>query len=311
MRVVHRLSASGPLTGVGHYTAELCRRAGRLLGCLRYREVLVLQGAPAMGFVLAMGRPTFHKGAVGAVFAAANFCLVAHIWSLNDWADRHADCLDATKAARSFTRKGVDPAVLLGFSLALLATSLVLFALLRDTTLRMAIGLALLGFLYSCPGLHAKRMAVLSSIPHLLGGFLHFLLGHSLFAAVDANTLRTAMVFALTFTAGHAVQEVQDHDADGRAGLRTNAIVFGKSTMFCVALAVFLFVYGYLAYLAATDIVPHQLGPLALTLGALHLYWARQVVQAGLCCASIQQYRNRYRTSFGLIGLTVISTLFR
>jgi 4-hydroxybenzoate polyprenyltransferase len=289
---------------------EAVQRVGRLLGCLRYRELLVLQGAPAMGMVLAIGKLTAPKSVLGAVFAAANLCLVAHVWSLNDWADRHADALDGAKAAHHFTRKGVDPTTMLGFSLALLMASLALFTLLPATTAWIAAGLVMLGFLYSCPGLHAKGVAGLSSVAHLAGGFLHFLLGYSLFAAVDGNALRTAIVFALIFTAGHAVQEVQDHDADRRAGVRTMAVIFGKRTVFWTALAIFLFAYGYLAYLAATGVVPRRLGPPSLGLAALHVYWARQALHAYLSCASIRVYRDRYRALFGLIGLIVISTLF-
>ncbi len=285
-------------------------RIWRLLSCIRYREVLVLQGAPVMGAVLAMGRPTLDKCALGAVFAVANFCLVAHMWSLNDWADRHADAADDHRSADVFTRKGVAPATMLGLSLALLIVGLALFAWLSATTFWIAIGLALLSFLYSFPGLHAKSVALLSSLPHLAGGFLHFLLGYSLFAAVDPNALQIAFVFALIFTAGHGVQEVQDHDADRRAGVRTNAVVFGKPVVFGVTLAAFLFVYGDLYHLAAAGIVPSRLGLPSLALAALHLYSARQALRAGLSFESVRRYRGRYRALFALLGLQIISTLF-
>ena len=285
-------------------------RVRRLLSCIRYREVLVLQGAPAMGGVLAMGEPTLHKVALGAVFGVANFCLVAHMWTLNDWADRHADADDINKSLHVFTRKGVDPATMLGLSLALLSAGLALFAWLTATTFWIAIGLTLLGFLYSFPGLHAKSVALLSSVPHLAGGFLHFLLGYSLFAVVGANALRIAILFALVFTAGHGVQEVQDCDADRRAGVRTNAVVFGKSIVFGVTLAAFLFVYGYLSYLSALGILPPRLGPPSLVLAAVHLYCACQAQLAGLSFESVRRYRGRYRAFFALLGLTVVATMF-
>ncbi len=286
------------------------KRIWRLLSCIRYGEVLVLQGTPVMGGVLAMGKPTIHKGALGAVFAVANFCLVAHMWSLNDWADRHADAADPSKSLQVFTRKGVDPATMLGLSLGLLSASLVLFAWLTATAFWIAVCLILLSCLYSFPGLQAKGVALLSSVPHLLGGFLHFLLGYSLFAAVGPNALRIAVVFALIFTAGHGVQEVQDHDADLCAGVRTNAVVFGKSAVFGVTLAAFLFVYGYLSHLAEAGLVPPRLGPPSLALAVLHLSWARQALRAGLSRESIRQYRGRYRALFALLGLILASSLF-
>lgn len=282
----------------------------RLLSCIRYREVLVLQGAPVMGAAMAMGEPSLDKCALGLVFVAANACLVAHMWSLNDWADRHADATDEIKSHHHFSRKGIAPATMFQMSLGLLIASLALFACLNAATFWIAVSLVLLSFCYSLPGLHAKSVALLSSLPHLVGGFLHFLLGYSLFATVDPNALRIAIVFALVFTAGHGVQEVQDHDADRRAGIRTNAVVFGKSAVFVVALAAFLFVYGYLSHLSAVGIVPQRLGLPLLSLAGLHLYCARQPLQAGLSFDSVRRYRGRYRALFAMLGLFLISTLF-
>jgi len=289
---------------------EVASRIRRLFSCIRFGEVLVLQGAPVMGCVLAMGKPTMAKCALGAVFVMANVCLVAHMWSLNDWADQLTDAADDRKSRHVFTRKGIGPKALLGLSLGLLGAGLMLFAWLTAATFWIAVGLTLLSFIYSFPGVHAKSVALLSSLPHLAGGFLHFLLGYSLFGSVDPDALRIALVFALILTAGHGVQEVQDHDADRRSGLRTNAVVFGKFSVFGTALLAFLFVYGYLWHLAAAGIVPFRLGPVSLALAGLQLYWAIQALNTRLSFAGVREYRHRYRGLFALLGLTVISTLF-
>lgn len=281
----------------------------RLLSCIRYREVLVLQGTPVMGSVLALGEPTLAKVGLVAVFVLANCCLVAHMWSLNDWADRHTDAADDNKRRAVFTRKGVTPRALLALSLALLCASLALFAWLASATFWIAVGLALLSVVYSLPGLRAKSVAGLSSFAHLAGGFLHFLLGYALFGLIDPNALWIAVVFAVIFTAGHGVQEVQDHDADRRAGLRTNAVVFGKGTVFVASLAAFLFVYAYLCYLAAVGLVPARLGLPALVLAVVHVYWAGRSWQAGLTFKSVRRYRGRYRLLFANLGLGVFSVL--
>jgi 4-hydroxybenzoate polyprenyltransferase len=149
-----------------------------------------------------------------------------------------------------------------------------------------------------------------SSALHLVGGFLHFLLGYSLFSPLDLHALPTAFFFALIFTAGHSVQEVQDQEADRLTGIRTNAVVFGKSPVFCAALVVFLFAYGDLFYLASAGVVPVVLGPAAVALCWLHLRWGCKTLQAGLSYESVQRFRRRYRVLFALIGLAVISTLF-
>jgi 4-hydroxybenzoate polyprenyltransferase len=263
-----------------------------------------------MGLVLAAGKPTIPQIATGALFVLANFFLVAHIWTLNDWADIDVDALDRNKARTVFTGKGIAPWMMLWFSIALLLASLGLFACLAFRTFWIAVGIAFLGFVYSFPGIHAKGIVLLSSGSHFVGGFLHFLLGCSLLAPIDQRALLSAFFFALIFTAGHCVQEVQDEEADRLTGIRTNAVVFGKVPVFFAALVVFLFAYGDLWYLASAGLVPARLGLAALALGWLHLHWACKTLRAGLSFDSVRQFRRRYRALFAMMGLAVISTLF-
>src|ERR1700722_6163729 len=62
-----------------------------LLLRIRYREVLILQGPPLMGAAVALRHWTGASlSSIGILFIAG-FLLVAHIWSLNDWADLPAE----------------------------------------------------------------------------------------------------------------------------------------------------------------------------------------------------------------------------
>jgi 4-hydroxybenzoate polyprenyltransferase len=281
-----------------------------LLSCIRFKEVLVLQGAPLMGLIFSIGHPTLHKIAVAALFGLANFFLVAHVWTLNDWADIHSDTMDRNKSLDVFTSKGIDPSSMFWFSIALLIASLSLFLFFSSGTLLIAFCIAILGFLYSFPGIYAKGTALLSSVTHVVGGLLYFILGYSLFAPIDTNSILTASFFALIFTAGHGIQEVQDHDADRLAGIRTNAVVFGKWSVFGTAVAGFVFSYVYLFLLALAHIVPARLAPAVLVLCPLHLHWAIQVLRAGLSFDSVRRFRRGYNVLFAVIGLAAISTLF-
>jgi 4-hydroxybenzoate polyprenyltransferase len=298
------------LLEAGYPGITTLRNAWHLLSCIRYREVLVLQGPPVMGLLFSIGRPTIHRIAAGALCSLASFLLVAHVWTLNDWADIDSDTLDRNKRLHLFTDKGITSPFILWFSITLLCTSLALFALLPSRTLLIAVGIGVLGFLYSVPGCRAKDIVFLSSLAHLTGGLLHFLLGYSLFSTIDQKALLIAFFFGLIFTAGHMVQEVQDHNADQLAGIRTHAVVFGKLPVFCVALATFIFGYVYLAYLASAGIVSARLGPLSLVLCVVQVQWARQTLQGGLFFASVQQFRRRYQALFALIGVVMISGLF-
>jgi 4-hydroxybenzoate polyprenyltransferase len=279
------------------------------LRCIRYRDVLLLQGAPFFGVAFALRSLAGIAQGDLVVFAVASVLLVAHIFSLNDWAGAAADRNDCRKEAQTFLTRGVTPGAVLALSLVLLATSLSLFALLRVQTLLFAVAIALLGALYSHPAFNAKGSPVLSSMPHLVGGTLHFLLGYSLFAAIDGRSLEVALYFALTFTAGHLNQEVRDHDGDLRNGIRTNAVRFGKARAFWAGFAVFTIAYAHLGLLALRGLVPPVLGTL-ISLYPLHFYWTVTTYQAGLTFDTVGRFQTRYRALYGAIGLAMLAALF-
>lgn len=297
------------LAGPRRTLGRLAGRAGRLLSCVRFGEVLILQGTPALAVALAMGDPTWDKGIAGVTCLAANVLLVAHVWTINDWADRRTDEADPRKSRHVFTRKGVAPGTLLLLSLALLVGSLTVFAALSAAALGIAVGVGGLSLLYSSPGLRGKHTPLVSSLLHLAGGFVQFLLGYAPLAAIDARAVQIAGAFGLAFAAGHGVQELQDFDGDRRSGVRTNAVAFGRVPVFVATLAAFLAAYAYLAALAVAGLVPLRLGVPCVAIAALHLDWARSAYRAGLSFDCVRQYRRNYRAAWVLLGLSGASTI--
>src|ERR1700722_15640201 len=61
-------------------TAGLVRR---YLSCLRYREILLLQGSPLLGAAFAIGVPSVGKLAALGVLMIASCLLVAYVFALN------------------------------------------------------------------------------------------------------------------------------------------------------------------------------------------------------------------------------------
>jgi 4-hydroxybenzoate polyprenyltransferase len=279
------------------------------LSCIRYPEVLVLQGSPFLGVAFALGKPSAEKALAAAMFAAASFLLVAHIWSFNDWAGLTADLNDPNKSDHVFSTKGVSSRGLLHVSLGLLASSLALFAFTPHRTLLIAVSIAVLGILYSHPTLNAKSVPVLSSLPHLLGGLLHFLLGYSLFDALDRRGVLIGFFFALTFTAGHLNQEVRDYEGDRVNGLRTNAVFFGKGRTFLAGLVLFTLAYADLAWLAYRGLIPAALGVLPLVLYPIHLVLSVRALRRGLSFDSVGRLQRGYRMLYALIGLGMVAAL--
>jgi len=280
----------------------------RYLSCIRYREILVLQGSPLLGAAFAMGAMTRERLAALAVLAAASVLLVAHIFTLNDWAGMSADLEDPNKAARVFATKGVSRREIGILSIALLAGGLLLFAVLGPRTLAIASAIALLSLLYSLPAFQAKGVPILNSAIHLVGGSLHFLLGYSPFRAIDGRGVLLSGFFALAFAAGHLTQEVRDHDGDRASGIRTNAVAFGRARTFAASLVLFTLAYAQLLLLAARGSLPGATAALVV-LYPLHLYWSVQAIGAGLTFQAIHGLQLRYRALYALIGAALLAEL--
>jgi 4-hydroxybenzoate polyprenyltransferase len=283
--------------------------ATRYLSCLRLPEVLVLQGSPLVGAAFALRHPTAEQLGPLAILMAANVCLVAHVFVLNDWSNLTADVTDPYKAAHVFTARGVGRAQAGAFAAGLLLASLLLFSRLGPTTLAIALGIAALSALYSLPRFNYKGRPVLNSAAHLGGGALHFLLGYSLGHVFDRAGLVTAAFFGVTFAAGHLTQELRDHHSDLRNAIRTNAVAFGPRRTFFASLALFTLSQALLLVLALQGTLPRALAGLAV-LYPLHLRWSRQALSEGLTYASICRLQTRYRALYAVVGVAVVVALW-
>jgi 4-hydroxybenzoate polyprenyltransferase len=287
------------------------KRDGRLtyVACIRYKEVLVLQGSPLLGACFALGGVSASNIGSLVIFSLASTLLVAHIFSLNDWAGAAADANDPNKAADVFLARGVSRREVVVLSLCLLASSLLLCTLLPGRTFLIAVVIAALGVCYSHPSVNAKGIPVISSTPHLLGGLLHFLFGYSLFSSIDRRGVLIGLFFALTFTAGHLNQEVRDYDGDQLNGLLTNAVAFGKTAAFVAGFVGFTLAYADLLLLARTGILPASLGVLPIVLYPAHVFGSVWTIRAGLTFASVSRFQSWYRLLYAAIGLAMLATV--
>ena len=281
----------------------------RLLSGIRPDEVLVLQGPPLLGAAFSLGKPSVQAALTLLTFLAGSCLLIAHVFALNDWSEVNPG------AGAPGRREGPGSATSLGrrdlrrLWMGTLAGSLVLLAPLGWRTLAIAAAIVLLSALYSAPPCHAKGIPLVSSALHLVGGLLHFLLGYSLFRPVDLAGVETALFFALTFVAGHLVQEVRDRDRDLLLGIRTNAAVFGKGPAFAAALAVFTLADLLLVALAVRGVVPRALS-LAAVLCPLQLATAIRPLRDGLAPEAVRSFQWRYRALYAIFGAVIVAALF-
>ena len=278
----------------------------RLSSCFRLDEVLVLQGTPLLGALFSMGRLTGARCLDLLVLAVASFCLVAHVFVLNDLCGASADLRDPNRATRVFMAGGIGRRQVGGLCALLLALSLILIAPFGPTPLLIALAIATLSALYSAPMFQMKGVPLISSVLHVLGGLLHFLLGYSLFGAIDGRSLAIGSFFALTFAAGHLTHEARDYGSDLLNRIRTNAVAFGPGRSFAAGFLLFTAADVLLMVLAVRGVVPRVL-VLVAGLYVLHLWWALQTLLAGLTFENIRQLQVRYRALYAIIGLLMVA----
>ncbi len=277
-------------------------RISALLRHIRFDEVFVLQGTPLMGVVFSIGTITTGKFETIPLFLAGSVLLVAHIFTLNDWADV-AHGLKAPDPS-------VPPRLLLSFSLSLLIASFLVFALLGSRVIIVAVIIAALGFFYSHPRLNAKGTPIASSLPHLVGGIFHFLLGYAVFMPIDQRGVFIAVFFALTFAAGHLNHEVRDFELDQKNNARTNAVAFGKRATFIAGLIVFSCAYLCLFLLGWFRFIPRPLSFLAILFYPLHLYWSVRALRSQLQPELVDRFQAQYRSLYALIGISMLCSVF-
>lgn len=285
------------------------RRALRLLSCIRFDEVLVLQGTPLLGAVFAMSQLTNQSVMALMLLAAGNAFLVAHVFLLNDWAGVHQDLRDPARSAGVFLNRGVRRHEVAGLLLLLLMLSLMAFSRLGPATLGLGLMIAVASALYSVPHVYMKGVPLVSSALHLVSGVLHFLLGYSVFRSPDIHGLQIALFFAVIFSAGHLTQEVRDREADLGNGIHTNAVKFGKKRVFIVSFALFTFADALLILLALNGAVPQGLALVVAAIYPLHLHWTLQAMREGLPFQSVRRLQIRYRALYAGMGAVMIMSV--
>ncbi|HST31080.1 MAG TPA: UbiA family prenyltransferase [Chthoniobacterales bacterium] len=272
-----------------------------LLRHIRFDEVFVLQGTPLMGALFSIAAFTTANFETLFLFLIGSVLLVAHVFTLNDW----AEIAHGLKAA--------DPLVssrrLFWFSLFLLIASLLVFTLIDHRVVALGAIVAILGFLYSHPLLNFKGTPIASSIPHLVGGIFHFLLGYAVFTPVDQRGFFIALFFALTFAAGHLNHEVRDFELDQKNNEQTNAVAFGKRATFIAGLIVFTWAYLWLFLLGWFLSVPRLLSLVAILLYPMHLYWSLRVLRSQFRSEVVGRFQIQYRALYALIGISMVFLL--
>lgn len=281
----------------------------RYLSCVRFQDVIALQGPPLLGAIFSLRDPGSPDLGALATLVVGNVLLMTHVFVLNDWSGLAVDLRDPNKAAGVFTARGVAASEIRTLMTCLLVLSLLFFSWLGPTTLGLALAIATLSALYSLPQFNWKASPILNSGAHLAGGILHFLLGYSLGSVVDFRGVAVAVFFALIFAAGHLTQEIRDHGGDAINGIRTNAVVFGQRRTFAASLVLFTMAQIVFFLLALRGILPRALAA-GVALYSVQLHWSRETFRDGFTYASVSRLQARYRALYAVVGLAMVAALY-
>jgi 4-hydroxybenzoate polyprenyltransferase len=274
----------------------------------RAPEVLALQASPILGSLLGSFSLEWWGVIRLGLLLLGSLALTAHIFVFNDWVGYSSDIHDPRRAAFTSAGQGISRREVAGVAIALLIFANVAFSAVSILATLLGAGIAALSFLYSCSARFGKSTPIVGSINHLLGGALHFLLGYTLFHALDANGVVMSLFFGLVFAGGHLNQEVRDYEGDLLNGIRTTAVVYGRQRTFLASLCTFAVAYAIAASLAALGILPKLLlwSPIVWL---LHIAWSRQALQRGLGFETALWMQRRYRLLFALIGIAMLVRL--
>jgi 4-hydroxybenzoate polyprenyltransferase len=283
-------------------------RALRHAGRQRAAEVLLLQGAPVLGAAFA-GAPAAGEPTTLLATLCGSLLLTAHVFVLNDWAGESGDRNDPRRAGSVFADHGVGSGAMAAVAVVLLAGALLALSVAGLPAVALGGTIACLGAAYSGTGTAAKGLPVVASLLHLFGGGVHFLLGWSAVRPLDAAALAIALFFGLVFAGGHLNQEVRDHAADARNGIRTTAVAFGPRAAWLACFAAFSVAHAELALLAGLGVVPMALVWTAL-LWPLHLLWVWRALRGAAPAAERACWlQRRYRLLFAVVGLVMVAVL--
>ncbi|QIL72489.1 UbiA family prenyltransferase [Diaphorobacter sp. HDW4B] len=280
---------------------------------VRWEEVLVLQGTPLMGALLASGHMhasvlTPHWWLHIALLVLGNLCLVAHVFVLNDWAEITADLQDPLRSQRTFANKGVRRAAVGWLAVILLISSLLIFAALGVQAFVLAVLITGASVMYSVPPFHMKGRPVSGTALHLVSGSLHFLLGYAALAPVGSDGILVSVFFGLVFAAGHLNHEVRGYAGDTLNHIRTNAVAFGRVPCFLAAFVLFSLGYVLLEILVWQNRLPQALC-IAAFLYPIHCAFTWRALREELSLASLIRLQKCYRALYALVGAVIALAL--
>lgn len=286
--------------------------ASRLLLYLRigrFAEVLLILGAPLLGILFAIpdfSLPHVHRG-LAALLATG--LLTFHVYFFNAWAGYALDKADVHKQDTPLVSGAVPRGEILLCSVLCLVAGLAIFGALSLTLLALAGVTAANWMLYAHPWIALKKLPVVPTVLHVVGGALAFLLTYVACQELNGRGLWIALYFGLILAAGHLNHELLDYEADLAVGFRTLPARVGKTPAFLASFSIFTLSSVLFCILTVKGMVPDYLYIVLLAIYPFHAYFVFRAYRSGICHETMHRLRSQYRTLYALAGLYMVAVL--
>lgn len=230
-----------------------------------------------------------------------SFLLTSGVFLLNDIADLRHDREVLQKQPRAIRLQRLGRRRLGSIAALTGIGGILLIAELNVWSALYAVGVFLAGIVYSAPLFRFKERPVISSLTHLFGGLLHFMVGYSLGAGPFLHGIMIGTFFAAVFMAGHLVHEVRDYEGDTDTGVLTNASRFGRRPTFVASLALFVLLPLYAVLIASLGLAPRAFMVAALSIPVV-LYASRGPLRRSFDSATVVRFQTVYRLTYLCLG---------
>jgi len=291
-------------------SSSLRDKLGFMVWGIRHLDMAIIMAFSTMGALMAIGEwdtPTLIKL---ALFTPLNYLFVAHVFIFNDWCDAALNPEEPNLRSRHALKHTVlSNRQVLWLSLIVAALALAGFFLISARL--FAVGAVLLAatMAYSHPRINFKGRPLINTMIHFIGGCFYFLLGWRAFGGELLPGLALGTFFGLVLSGGHYSNEIDDFDADFAAGIRTNAIAYGKRKVFRVGLLLFVISSVYLQIISLVIVEPKGLMPGYFFIGSVLLVawiiqsWRYRSWKGG---DPVNRFRSFYRIVYALTCAALI-----
>ncbi len=279
------------------------------LGSIRWFEISVRMGAPFIAILISVPEMSLSNSYKIIHGLLAFFLLWAHGYTFNEWGGYSYDRYDQTKADIPLMSGKISRPEMLILSISFATISIVLYSFLNLKLLFIIVFDIIVGICYVHKKILLKNVPVVSFIILFLVSVNDFLLGWLLFSESLCRGLSIAAYFGILGIAGQHYHEAGDYDADQRAGIKTNAVRYGKKKIVISGFIFYTISCFYFLLLGFKKIVPeYLLYPLVISY-PIYLFIFYRCITSDLSSLKVHSFVRRYRILYGFIGFWMIIQL--